>query len=741
MSAAELVTVTIDERSVQVPKGTGIVETAAAAGIEIPVFCYEPRLGAAIGACRMCLVEVEGMPPKPQAGCTLTAQDGMVVKTARTSEMARVAQNATLEFILVNHPLDCPVCDKGGECPLQDLTFRYGPGSTRMTFEKRTFEKPIPISPTISIDRERCILCYRCTRFSESVSEDNQLVALNRGAQTLIATFEDEPYTGAFSGNVTELCPVGALLPTQPRFHIRPWEFQSVPTVCGLCPVGCNIDADQREGKLRRILSRNHPEVDEGWLCDKGRFAFTHLYAEDRITDPLRRVRRRGLEEVSWEGALDDAERLLREAGGRIAVALSGSETNEQAYGLAKLVRIGLGAHTAMLPEEVGEGLDAFRAPLSAIGDAELIVVLGDDPVVERAPIVDLWIRKARRAGAEVVEIGPAGDVQVAPGTTAQACRRLKRGELGDRLRASEHAIVIWSGTGAGGGSHLAALARDLGFADKPGCGAFYLPETSNGRGVAAGWAAASDEEGPEPEPVGLLIVSGDEAAANPNVRALAEHAERVIVTTMFHSLAVGWADLVLPGTSYLERDGTYVNLEGRIQRLRRTAVPPAPDELGWIAQLAGRFGVELSPYPSLVFAELSERVFDGVTYEDLGEEARLPARAPVEAVAKESRDEPAPAKAGKGELQLLRFRPLFAGPAVERVDELQFQRPAPEVELAARDALRLDVRRGDRLVVRSNGTSVELRAAINKRLKTGVVRIAEEHARDLHPTVEVAKP
>jgi NADH-quinone oxidoreductase subunit G len=740
MSKPELVTVTIDERQVQVPKGTGIVETAAAAGIEIPVFCYEPRLGAAIGACRMCLVEVDGMPPKPQAGCTLTAQDGMVVKTARTSEMARVAQNATLEFILVNHPLDCPVCDKGGECPLQDLTFRYGPGSTRMTFEKRTFEKPIPISPTISIDRERCILCYRCTRFSESVSEDNQLVALNRGAQTMIATFEDEPYTGAFSGNVTELCPVGALLPTQPRFQIRPWEFQSVPTVCGLCPVGCNIDANQREGKLKRILSRNHPEVDEGWLCDKGRFAFTHLYAEDRITDPLRRVRRRGLEEISWDDALDDAERLLRESGGRIAVALSGSETNEQAYALAKLVRRGLGAHTAMLPEEVGEGLDAFRAPLSAIAEAELIVVLGDDPVVERAPIVDLWIRKARRAGAEVIEIGPAGDTQIAPGTTAQACRRLRRGELGERLRASERAILIWSGTGAGGGSHLAALALDLGFADRPGCGAFYLPETSNGRGVAAAWAAASDEEGAEPEPLGLLIVSGDEAAANPNVRALAEHAEGVIATTMFHSLAVGWADLVLPGTSYLERDGTYVNLEGRIQRLRRTAVPPTPDELAWIAQLAGRFEVELSPYPSLVFAELSEQVFDGVTYEDLGEEARLPARAPVEAAAKESRDEAAPAKAGKGELQLLRFRPLFSGPAVERVDELQFQRPAPEVELAARDALRLDVKRGDPVVVRSNGSSVELRAAINKRLKTGVVRIAEEHARDLHPIVEVTK-
>jgi NADH-quinone oxidoreductase subunit G len=188
VSAPELVTVTIDERQVQVPKGTGMVETAAAAGIEIPVFCYEPRLGAPVGACRMCLVEVEGM-PKLQAGCTLSAVDGMVVRTARSSAQAAEGQNATLEFILVNHPLDCPVCDKGGECPLQDLTFRYGPGNTRMTFPKRTMEKPIPISPLIALDRERCILCYRCTRFSEDVAEDGQLVAINRGADSVIATF------------------------------------------------------------------------------------------------------------------------------------------------------------------------------------------------------------------------------------------------------------------------------------------------------------------------------------------------------------------------------------------------------------------------------------------------------------------------------------------------------------------------------------------------------------------------
>jgi NADH-quinone oxidoreductase subunit G len=727
VSAPELVKVTIDERSVEVPKGTGLVETALAAGIEIPVFCYEPRLGAAIGACRMCLVEVEGMPPKPQAACTLTAQPDMVVKTARTSEMAREAQNATLEFILVNHPLDCPVCDKGGECPLQDLTFRYGPGRTRMTFDKRTFEKPIPISPAISIDRERCILCYRCTRFSESVSEDGQLVAINRGAQSMIATFEDEPYTGAFTGNVTELCPVGALLPTQPRFQIRPWELQNVPTVCGMCPVGCNVDATTREGKVRRILSRNHPEVDEGWLCDKGRFAFTHLYARDRITDPLRRIRRRGLEELPWEDALDEAERLLRTAGTRIVTALSGSETVEQAYGLAKLLRQGLGAHSAVLPERIGNELDGVRLPLSAIGDAEIVVVLGDDPVVERAPIVDLWLRKARRGGAEIVERSPA----------AQAAAELASDDLGQRLRDSDRAIVIWSGRGAGE-RHLAALAAELGLADKPGSGAFVLPETANGRGVATAWAAASDAEGEDPDPIGLLIVSGDEAAGDPNVRALAETAESVLAITMFHGLAVGWADLVLPGTSYLEREGTYVNLEGRVQRLRRAAIPPAPDELAWIAQLATRFDVDVSPHPPVVFKEVSGRCFGGIGYAELGEQAPLPERIaapPVEAPAPPAQPEPS-----ENRLTLLRYRPLFSGPAVERVPELQFQRPPAEVELSPDDARERGIASGETVRISSNGTSAELRARVNRRLRRGVARVAAEHAADLQAEVEVAK-
>ena len=405
MSAAETVTVVVDGREIQVPKGMGLVETALAAGIEIPVFCYEPRLGPPVGACRMCLVEVEGM-PKLQAGCTLTATDGMVVKTAQTSQLAADGQNSTLEFILVNHPLDCPVCDKGGECPLQDLTFRWGPPVTRNTFPKRTFEKPIPISPTIALDRERCILCYRCTRFSSDVAEDSQLVTRDRGSQSVIATFEDEPYSAPFSGNVIELCPVGALTSTQYRFEARPWEIQDVPTVCGMCPVGCNVDATTREGKVKRVVSRNHPEVDEGWLCDKGRFGFSHLRAGDRAIDPGRKVGVRRYETISWDAALDEAEALLRAAGKNIVTALSGSETVEQAYALGKLLREGLGR--PLRGHARGRQPRARRVPPPAVRDSRR----GPDRHPRRRP--------GRRARADRRPLGQG---------------RAPRGSRGDRER------------------------------------------------------------------------------------------------------------------------------------------------------------------------------------------------------------------------------------------------------------------------------------------------------------------
>jgi NADH dehydrogenase/NADH:ubiquinone oxidoreductase subunit G len=642
--SAELVTVVVDDREVEVAKGTGLVETALAAGIEIPVFCYEPRLGAAIGACRMCLVEIEGM-PKLQAGCTLTAQDGMVVRTAQTSEKAAEGQNATLEFILVNHPLDCPVCDKGGECPLQDLTFRYGPGNTRMTFSKLTSDKPVPISPHIALDRERCILCYRCTRFSESVAEDGELVAVNRGAHSEIATFEDEPYRDRFSGNVIELCPVGALTSTEYRFEGRPWEIQDVPTVCGLCPVGCNIGVTTREGKVKRVLSRNHPEVDGGWLCDKGRFAFPALRARDRITDPLRRVRRRGFGEASWDEALDELERLLREAGSDVVVVLSGSETNELAYGLAKLAAA-IGG-TVRLPEE---DVEPLGRPLSE-------VVLEDHtglPLEELAPVAALWAKRARRDGA-----------------------------------AGEPVVV-------------------------------RVPRTANGVGVAHAVARAGAVSGSEPQAPRLLIVSGDEAAADPAVRELAESAQSVVALAMFQGLVVGWADLVLPGTSYLERDGSLTNMEGRVQRLRRAVIPPSPDELAWLAKLAERFGVELSPYPSVVHEELF-----GTPFADLGEQAELRGSDP------ESPSGTGSDPGTKG-MRLVHYRPLFSGPMVERVQNLQFQRPSGEAGLSRDDAERLGVLDGTQVSLRTNGTSARLRAHVRRELGAGLVLVPEGAADDL---------
>ena len=698
--SAELVTLTIDEVEVSVPKGTGLVEAALAAGIEIPVFCYEPRLGPPVGACRMCLCEVAPGPPKPQAACTLTAAEGMTVRTARTSALAAEAQRATLEFILVNHPLDCPVCDKGGECPLQDLTFRYGPGTTRMRFEKRTFEKPIPISPTIALDRDRCIFCYRCTRFSENVAEDGQLVMVNRGALQMITTFGDEPYRSPFSGNVIELCPVGALTSTQYRFEARPWEIQNVPTVCGLCPVGCNITATTREGKVKRILSRNHPEVDQGWLCDKGRFAFGHLRADDRIVGPLRRVGKKGFEPLPWDAALDEAERMLRAAAPAIVTALSGSETVEQAYALAKLLRVGLGAHAAVLPEAVPDALDAYRAPLSSIRDAPVVVVLCDEPVVERAPIVDLWIKAARRRGARILTEIPEEKVE------------------GAVLVSDDAERCAW-------------LARDLDAA-----AAFYLPRTPNGRGVADAWSAAADGEPTDAEPR-LLLVSRDRAAGDPAVRALAARAEAVIGIGMFEETFRGFCDLVLPATSYLEREGTTVNLEGRLQRQRRAVVGPCPDELAWIATLAERFGVALSPEAPLVFAELSARCYGGIELGAVPERAPLPAR--VESKASVARPASATVPQGRG-LRLVRYRPLFSGAAVERTPELRFLRPDGEVQLAPDDARARGIADGDTVTVSANGTSRRLRARVARDLAPGLVRIPEADAAGLHELVEVTR-
>src|SRR5437660_8137443 len=331
----KLVTRTSDGREVTAPDNAMLVDGAKYGDVEIPVFCYEPKLGQPVGACRMCLVEIEGV-PKLQTACSTAVKDGMVVNSQ--TDRVREAQEAVVEFLLINHPLDCPVCDKGGECPLQDISYGWGPGVSRFVEPKRHFRKPLELSPLIAIDRERCILCYRCVRFSQEVAEDYQLVLEERGANSFVGTFHGHPYVAPFSGNVIELCPVGALTSAPYRFRARPWDIEGSGSVCTLCPAQCNVHFTVRDERVLRVLARANPDVDDGWLCDKGRFAYQAMHADERVVEPL--LRDGGdLRPVSWERALDEASAALAKAGSRAAALAGGGATNEEGFLLARLMR------------------------------------------------------------------------------------------------------------------------------------------------------------------------------------------------------------------------------------------------------------------------------------------------------------------------------------------------------------------------------------------------------------------
>ena len=294
------VTITVDGREIEAAEGEMLHDAARKGDVEIPVFCYEPKLGDPVGACRMCLVEIEGI-PKLQTSCSTPVRDGMVVHTR--TEQVKHAQSAVVEFLLVNHPLDCPVCDKGGECPLQDISMGWGPGKSRVIDEKRHFQKPIELSPLIAIDRERCILCYRCVRFSQEVSEDAQLQLLERGDRTFVGTYDDRPYVGPFHGNITDICPVGALTSYTYRFRARPWDIEQAGSVCTLCPSQCNVAFTIRDERVKRVLARDNHEVDDGWLCDKGRYGFEMFESEQRVTEP----RLKGGTKTDWQNAISRA--------------------------------------------------------------------------------------------------------------------------------------------------------------------------------------------------------------------------------------------------------------------------------------------------------------------------------------------------------------------------------------------------------------------------------------------------
>lgn len=406
----ELVHLTIDDIPVAVPPGTLVWAAARQLGIEIPIYCYHPKMPP-LGACRMCFVEIEKMPKPPQTACTTPVSEGMIVHT-KTDKVIK-ARKGTLEFLLINHPLDCPICDKGGECDLQDFTLRHGPGGTRFDLYKRHYSKPVPVSDRVMLDRERCILCQRCTRFSSEISMDNGLVMISRGYKMEVGTAPDSAFDSIFSGNTVEMCPVGALTASAYRFKSRPWELKRIPSVCNNCSVGCNARIDVRVDKVMRLMSRTNDAIDDGWLCDRGRWGFEFVNSPQRLRTPL--IRQKGqLQPATWDEALYMlASRLRKIANDHGADSIGGigstRTTNEEAYLFQKLLREAVG--TPNIDHHHGS-FPGPRDPLTgrpwmmtnSIADIEKaahIVLIASDPY-ERQPILNLRIKKAMQAGAHI---------------------------------------------------------------------------------------------------------------------------------------------------------------------------------------------------------------------------------------------------------------------------------------------------------------------------------------------------
>jgi NADH-quinone oxidoreductase subunit G len=491
----EGVTLTIDGQEVTVPRGTLIIRAAEQIGIEIPRFCDHPYLEPA-GSCRQCYVEVEGQ-RKLMTSCTTPVVPGMVVKTQNSSEQARESQVATLEFLLLNHPLDCPICDRGGECPLQDQALAFGPGESRYREPKRVYAKPVYLSPLVALDRERCVLCARCTRFCDEISGDRFIELFDRGAAEQVSIAPGEDFRSPFSGNTVQICPVGALTAVPYRFVARPFDLKTADTVCGHCASGCNVRADLRRGEVVRVLARENPEVNDAWTCDKGRFAFRFADSAQRLRAPLMRIP--GLEPVSFGEALGAVAGWSR--AGRVGILAGGRLLDEDAFALSKLARLALGTndidHRRYRSGDVPVEIEAAQAAAPAVNyrdveSARLIVVVGLDAEQE-LPILHLRIRKAVRDGAQVFVIhprrtrlwdvaehllAPPGDEAAAMATVGRAAGAFEgersAGEANpalDRLRqALQHAgdrTVVLAGwrlaESPGGVAAAAALASAVG--------------------------------------------------------------------------------------------------------------------------------------------------------------------------------------------------------------------------------------------------------------------------------------
>ncbi|GAC1653287.1 MAG: NADH-quinone oxidoreductase subunit NuoG [Candidatus Dormibacteraceae bacterium] len=576
-----LATLTIDGREVTVPKGTLIVEAAKRLGIEIPVFCYHHKLDP-VGACRLCLVEISPGPPRAQTACTTPVADGMSVRV--TSPMAVKARADILEFELTNHPLDCPVCDKGGECPLQDFTFRHGNPVSRVSDARLHFAKPLPISPLIALDRERCVLCYRCTRYYDEIAWEQELVSTQRGVESFIATQFDEPLTSVFSGNIIDLCPVGALTSRVWRFQSRPWDMVHTPSVCSKCSVGCNVNLWQRRGELMRVTSRENDAIDDGWICDRGRFDYTDVNDPARLRSP-----HVGSADASWETAFARIAQGIGGKGPKLGISLPQDLTNEEAYLFRRLLdgpltgaKVKMHGRTALPAPEPG-GLRI--ADLDAL---KTIVVVAAD-VREDTPVLNLRIKKAVRRGAHLITVHSAEQdfdrragvfhVHTKPGGAAAAVRALK-----DHEALREGPIGILYGDGRGTEDVTAAVAE---LAAAVGARLMPLYRATNERGaLALGVAGWDSLEGVE----ALLSWGPPPTAGVPagvRFHAAWDHLRR----DSHEGVAV-----LLPATTFAQAQGTYTNLDGTVQALGPALPVEPPVRHGWevLTELAMFLGERL---------------------------------------------------------------------------------------------------------------------------------------------------
>ena len=731
LAAPEQVAFELNGRRVSAPAGTMLVDAAYAHGVEVPVFCYEPRLGAAIGACRMCLVEVEGMRGL-QTACSTAVQADMVVRT--NSDAARDGQDGVLEMLLENHPLDCPVCDKGGECPLQDRTFTFGPPRTRFIETKRHFPKPLDLSSLIALDRERCISCFRCVRFSQEVAEDGALTMEDRGAGSEIGTFTGDEYDGRFTGNVIDLCPVGALTSIPYRFVARPWDIANAPSVCGHCPVGCNVELTQREGHVSRVTGRPDPnyEVEEGWLCDKGRFAYPGGWAPDRLSTPVIRDGGRARDAVLEEAV--EAAALVLGRGGAVGVVVGPGATVEEGFLAQELAAGPLRGAPLQRLGIPGDGLGALRArPAAQLADidrASLVLIVGGDPANQQ-PVVELRVRKARRGGARVVSVGPRPHALEALGAAVRAAPGGLRAALeAAELPEAESVVVLWDEADLAAEPDAAdALAR---MADGLGARCLELGADVNGAGLRALGMPASGvlEAAAAGEIDTLLTVHADPtdgAGASEWGWALGRVRARVAIATHASGLTDS-ATVVLPAATHYETEGVYVAMNGRAQRLRPGAAPPEGAAPGWelLIAMLHRLGAP-PPYRTAArafdAAAAARPALAGLSHDALGD---LGAQVPA-APAPSPNGRPGPREPAGDGLPLVTTRRIFGDAASHRSDALERVRTGAELVLNPAEAARLGLADGARARLRTPHGEATLPVRMDAAHAEGVAYVAAD--------------